>query len=140
MHFRCTILTLVFMIKAEAEGSSLNIVLGIQWSSYENLSKDFGGHVVLPIMKKVADELLRQNNMDITQNWILMALVIIVSYSGITFLSFFYIKKKISRDQQTCKPTGLANLLQMCDWVLIMKYGFYICRYLCFKDKLILLF
>ena len=102
MLFQYTILTLMFMIKAE--GSSLNLALGIQWSSYaqrglngQYLSKDFGGHVVLPIMEKVADELLRMQDLDTTQNWVLVVLVMVVSSSAIAFLSFVFIKKNLKR-------------------------------------------
>ena len=60
--------------------SSLKAVLGIDWDNYEDrgvynefyLTKDFGQHVLRPLLQRVSDELLEQRFEDANQNIAIM--------------------------------------------------------------------
>ena len=66
-------------------GASLDVALGVHWSSYENqgrlgsyLSKDFASHVLLPLLTRVADAILDERAVNYYQNVVLIAISIIV--------------------------------------------------------------
>jgi hypothetical protein len=65
--------------------ASLDVALGVHWSSYANqgkigsyLSSDFASHVVLPLLTRVADAILYERNVNYYQNITLIVLSIIV--------------------------------------------------------------
>jgi hypothetical protein len=66
-------------------GASLDVALGVHWSSYENcgrlgsyLSKDFANHVLLPLLTRVADAILDERTVNYYQNVVLVVISIIV--------------------------------------------------------------
>jgi hypothetical protein len=68
-----------------ALGASLDVALGIHWSSYANqgklgsyLSSDFASHVLLPLLTRVADAILHKRSVNYYQNIVLIAISIIV--------------------------------------------------------------
>ena len=72
-------------------GASLDVALGVHWSSYENqgqlgsyLSKDFASHVLLPLLTRVADAIINERSVNYYQNVVLIAISIIVG-TVITF-------------------------------------------------------
>ena len=65
--------------------ASLDVALGVHWSSYANqgklgsyLSSDFASHVLLPLLTRVADAILNERSVNYYQNVMLIAISIIV--------------------------------------------------------------
>ena len=89
--------------------SSLKAVLGIDWDNYEDrgvynefyLTKDFGQHVLRPLLQRVSDELLEQRFEDANQNIAIMCVCVLCFVFVFVFVVFLlagrYYKQRIKK-------------------------------------------
>ena len=80
--------------------SNLDIALGVSWSSYEKrgitgnyLSKDFAEQVILPLMNRIAENIMEQKATDKLQNGVILALGLIVGGVGIFTVAWVYARR-----------------------------------------------
>ena len=66
-------------------GGTLDLAIRVNWSNCanrgvtgENLTKDFGPHVLLPLLKRICDDILDHWNLDYIYNWVLLILCVVV--------------------------------------------------------------
>ena len=109
-------LLLLFLVLGHLSASNLNLALGVQRSSFNHrgqsgnyLTKEFLEIVIKPLINRISTEILRQEEVDVMQNYTLAGLVVVCGGAIIFSLAYLYLKKKIANKQNQRARNAIQN-------------------------------